>query len=128
MRSQFSLEVAERSGLSECFDRLAADKDRTRPLSTYRLQFNSSFRFVDGRELVPYLQSLGVSTCYASPLLQARTGSIHGYDITDHNQINPEIGTEAELRDMSRELRERGMTLLLDVVPNHMGVGRGSNP
>lgn len=71
MRSQYSLEVAERSGLSECFDRLAADKDRTRPVSTYRLQFNSSFRFVDGRELVPYLHSLGVSTCYASPLLQA---------------------------------------------------------
>jgi (1->4)-alpha-D-glucan 1-alpha-D-glucosylmutase len=128
MRSQTSSVVDEQSGLSECFDRLAADKDRTRPLSTYRLQFNSSFRFVDGRELVPYLHALGVSTCYSSPLLQARAGSVHGYDITDHNKINPEIGTEEELREMSLALRERGMTLLLDVVPNHMGVGHGSNP
>ena len=59
------------------------------PLSTYRLQFNRNFHFEDARKLVPYLWRLGITHCYASPILKARPGSQHGYDIIDHNQLNP---------------------------------------
>jgi (1->4)-alpha-D-glucan 1-alpha-D-glucosylmutase len=115
-------------GISECLDRLASRKEHTRPAATYRFQFNQNFRFADALRLVPYLKALGVSTCYASPILAARAGSTHGYDITDHNRINPEIGTEEELNELCAELHENKMGLLLDVVPNHMGVGYGTNP
>lgn len=128
MRSQSSLAIDEHNALSECFDRMSSRKAESRPLSTYRLQFNSSFRFADARKLLDYLQELGVSTCYASPLLQARAGSVHGYDITDHNRLNAEIGTEEEFYEFARDVRSRGMGLLLDTVPNHMGVGHGTNP
>jgi (1->4)-alpha-D-glucan 1-alpha-D-glucosylmutase len=114
--------------LSGCFERIAAEKHATRPLSTYRLQLNSSFHFEDARKLVPYLWQLGVSHCYISPILKARAGSQHGYDIIDHNQVNPEIGTEEEFRSLATELKGRGMGLILDTVPNHMGVGHGTNP
>ncbi|MGA8875406.1 MAG: malto-oligosyltrehalose synthase [Candidatus Korobacteraceae bacterium] len=114
--------------LCECFDRLASEKQRAIPLSTYRLQFNKDFRFEDARELIPYLWKLGISHCYSSPILKARAGSQHGYDIIDHNQLNPEIGTEDEFGRLASELKQRGMGLLLDTVPNHMGVGRGDNP
>ena len=116
------------SALPECFDRLAAAKPAARPLSTYRLQFNNRFRFEDARRLVPYLRRLGVSHCYASPILKARAGSPHGYDIIDHKQLNPEIGTEEEFRRLVAELKNHGMGLILDAVPNHMGVGHGTNP
>ncbi len=118
----------ESSGLSECLDRLAAHKHELRPVSTYRLQFHGGFRFEDARKLVPYLRDLGISHCYASPLLKARTGSMHGYDITDHNQLNPEIGTEEEFHSFVRELKVHGMGMVLDIVPNHMGIGLGDNP
>ncbi|HEV2148044.1 MAG TPA: malto-oligosyltrehalose synthase [Longimicrobiaceae bacterium] len=98
------------------------------PLSTYRLQFNHLFTFRDAAELVPYLAELGVSDLYASPYLQARPGSLHGYDITDHNRLNPEIGTPEEHARMTGLLREHGMGHLLDIVPNHMGVAAGANP
>ena len=65
-------------------------------LCTYRLQFNSDFTFNQASEIVPYLSALGVSHVYASPYLQARPGSKHGYDIIDHNRLNPEIGTDAD--------------------------------
>src|SRR5437763_202336 len=123
----FSSPAAELTGISECLDRLAAAKRSNRPLATYRLQFNKDFTFRDARKLVPYLNALGVSHCYASPLLQARPGSPHGYDINDHNTINPEIGTEKEFREFVDELKAHGMGLVLDLVPNHMGVGP-SNP
>jgi (1->4)-alpha-D-glucan 1-alpha-D-glucosylmutase len=109
-------------------ERIAAAKRGLRPSSTYRLQFHSEFRFTDAEKIVNYLDELGISTCYSSPILKARTGSTHGYDITDHNALNPEIGSEAEFESFSARLRERGMGLLLDVVPNHMGVGAGDNP
>ncbi len=115
-------------GLAECLEELAARKDQLRPGATYRLQFNSKFRFQHARELIPYLQALGISTIYTSPILQAREGSVHGYDITDHNKINAEIGTEEELQQLSEDLRANNMGLLLDTVPNHMGVGHGTNP
>lgn len=114
--------------LCECFDRLASEKQQAIPLSTYRLQFNENFRFENARALIPYLWKLGIGHCYSSPILKARAGSQHGYDIIDHNQLNPEIGTEDEFRRLSTELKQRGMGLLLDTVPNHMGVGAGDNP
>ena len=118
--------VSDRGGLSECLDRLAAQKRHRRPVSTYRLQFHRNFRFEDALRLVPYLHSVGITHLYASPILKARPGSVHGYDITDHNQINPEIGTEEEFQKLTRELQARGMGLVLDFVPNHMGVGHGN--
>ncbi|MFZ0704566.1 MAG: malto-oligosyltrehalose synthase [Candidatus Korobacteraceae bacterium] len=120
--------VEEAASLAQCLDELSAAKEEALPLSTYRLQFNRDFRFEDARRLVSYLYRLGVTHCYASPILKARSGSVHGYDIVDHNQINPEIGTEEEFRALALELKAHGMGLILDTVPNHMGIGPGSNP
>ncbi len=128
MQTSSPVVTAQSPELSECFERIAAEKRAARPLSTYRLQFNNRFHFEDARKLVPYLRQLGVSHCYASPILKARAGSQHGYDIIDHNQLNPEIGSEAELRSLVAELKANGMGLILDTVPNHMGVGHGTNP
>jgi (1->4)-alpha-D-glucan 1-alpha-D-glucosylmutase len=128
MLNQPVVAVDETPKLRECLSRLAAGKERLRPLSTYRLQFNHAFRFSDARKLAGYLRELGVSTCYASPILKAQAGSMHGYDITDHNAINPELGTQEEFDELAAELKNHGMGLLLDVVPNHMGVGHGTNP
>jgi (1->4)-alpha-D-glucan 1-alpha-D-glucosylmutase len=97
------------------------------PLSTYRLQFGPRFRLADAVDLVPYLDALGVSHVYASPLLKARPGSEHGYDITDHNTINPEIGAWDDFVRFTDTLRARGMGLVLDFVPNHMGIGKADN-
>jgi (1->4)-alpha-D-glucan 1-alpha-D-glucosylmutase len=90
------------------------------PRATYRLQFHRGFTLRDGLELVPYLSALGVSHVHASPLLQARPGSTHGYDVCDPTRINPEVGTEADLEAFAGALRERQMGLVLDIVPNHM--------
>ena len=128
MRGSPASLTLESSGLSECLDRLAASKEANRPLATYRLQFRREFRFEDARQLVPYLRCLGISHCYASPILRARPGSQHGYDITDHNSLNPEIGTPEEFASFVAELKAHGMGLVLDIVPNHMGVGYGTNP
>lgn len=98
------------------------------PLSTYRLQFNARFTLGDAQALVPYLAALGISHVYASPLLRARPGSEHGYDITDHDQINPEIGTWTDFRHFTDALRAHGIGLVLDFVPNHMGIGKADNP
>jgi (1->4)-alpha-D-glucan 1-alpha-D-glucosylmutase len=91
--------------------------------ATYRLQFHRGFTFRNATDLVPYLASLGISHIYASPIMEARPGSTHGYDIIDHNRLNPEIGTEADFRALVDALHARGMGLILDFVPNHMGVG-----
>src|SRR5271169_1079880 len=128
MRASWPALIEPGIELTECFERLAAEKRDVSPLSTYRLQFNRNFRFQDARKLVPYLHRLGVSHCYTSPLLKARPGSEHGYDIVDHNQLNPEIGSEEDFRAFVSELKTRGMGLILDIVPNHMGVGYGTNP
>ena len=90
------------------------------PTATYRLQFNKRFRFEDARDLVPYLQQLGISDLYASPIFKARRGSSHGYDVTDPTRLNPELGTETDFEALVRELRNHKMGLLLDIVPNHM--------
>jgi (1->4)-alpha-D-glucan 1-alpha-D-glucosylmutase len=96
---------------------------RPTPRATYRLQFNRDFTLRDARALVPYLHALGVSHVYASPLLKARTGSTHGYDVCDCSRLNPELGAEADLEALVAALRERGLGLVLDIVPNHMGIG-----
>ncbi|MBW3630511.1 MAG: malto-oligosyltrehalose synthase, partial [Gemmatimonadetes bacterium] len=97
------------------------------PLSTYRFQFNQTFRFRDATALVPYLSRLGIDWLYASPYLQARPGSTHGYDISSHSKLNPEIGTPEEHGEMVRAVREHGMGHLIDIVPNHMGIGQPEN-
>ncbi len=97
------------------------------PLATYRLQFNRDFTFDDATALVPYLHALGISHVYASPYLKARPGSTHGYDIVDHNALNPEIGTGESFARFCRALHEHGMGQILDFVPNHMGVGKADN-
>lgn len=90
------------------------------PVATYRFQFNKGFTFAQARGLVSYLCRLGISDLYASPIFQARQGSLHGYDATDPTQFNPELGTEQEFEELSRELKSHQMGLLLDIVPNHM--------
>jgi (1->4)-alpha-D-glucan 1-alpha-D-glucosylmutase len=90
------------------------------PLTTYRLQFHHRFRFEHARVLVPYLEMLGVTDLYASPILMARKGSTHGYDVTDPTRLNPELGTEGEFDALVESLQGRRMGLLLDIVPNHM--------
>lgn len=92
------------------------------PRSTYRLQFHRGFTFDHGAELVPYLHQLGISHCYASSCLQARPGSTHGYDIIDHGTLNTELGGDAAFARLTTALHEHDMALLLDIVPNHMGV------
>ena len=102
--------------------------DRVRSIgATYRLQFHAGFTFCDAAGLVPYLAALGVSHLYASPITQARPGSTHGYDITDHNRLNPEIGGEDDFAALIDALHAHGMGLIIDFVPNHMGIG-ADNP
>jgi (1->4)-alpha-D-glucan 1-alpha-D-glucosylmutase len=97
------------------------------PLATYRLQFNRDFTFADATRLVPYLAALGITHCYASPYLRARPGSTHGYDIIDHNLLNPEIGSPEDFENFVAALRQHGMGHILDIVPNHMGVMGSDN-
>ena len=97
------------------------------PQATYRLQFTPSFTFAEAARLVPYLSTLGVSDCYASPYFKARPGSPHGYDVIDHNTLNPEIGTEEDYDTFVQELQRHGMGQILDLVPNHMGIAGNLN-
>jgi (1->4)-alpha-D-glucan 1-alpha-D-glucosylmutase len=100
---------------------------RRSPVATYRLQFNPGFTFADATSIVHYLHELGISDCYASPYFRAKKGSLHGYDLLDHNCINPEIGTEDEYHVWVAELRTHGMGQVLDIVPNHMRIAGGEN-
>lgn len=93
------------------------------PVSTYRLQLHGSFTFADAGSVLPYLKQLGIGDVYASPIFEARPGSMHGYDVTRHDRLNPELGGEEGFAGLAARLRELGMGLLLDIVPNHMGVG-----
>jgi (1->4)-alpha-D-glucan 1-alpha-D-glucosylmutase len=97
------------------------------PAATYRLQFHAGFTFDDARRLVPYLHALGVSHIYASPYLRARSGSMHGYDVADPSSLNPELGTPEDYDHMVAELQRHAMGQLVDVVPNHMGIGDPGN-
>jgi (1->4)-alpha-D-glucan 1-alpha-D-glucosylmutase len=97
------------------------------PESTYRLQLHAGFTFRDASSAVPYLHELGVTHCYASPYFKARSGSTHGYDIIDHRALNPEIGTIEDYDAWVDELHSHGMGQILDIVPNHMGIGGSDN-
>ena len=97
------------------------------PRATYRLQLNHDFTFAKAEAIVPYLSSLGISHCYVSPCLKARPGSMHGYDIVDHNELNPEIGSPEDFDRFVTALHKHDMGLVLDIVPNHMGVMGSDN-
>jgi (1->4)-alpha-D-glucan 1-alpha-D-glucosylmutase len=97
------------------------------PIATYRLQFNHQFTFRQAIEIVPYLQKLGISDIYSSPFFRARPGSSHGYDITNHNELNAAIGSREEFDALVAALRERGMGQVADFVPNHMGITDPTN-
>src|SRR5437660_329114 len=98
------------------------------PVSTYRLQFNAQFTFRDARAIVDYLHCLGITDCYASSYLKAVPGSQHGYDVADPSRLNPEIGSDEEYWAWIEAQRSRGMGHVLDLVPNHMGIAKSSNP
>lgn len=98
------------------------------PRATYRLQLHKEFGFDDAAKIAPYLARLGVSHVYASPYLKARPGSLHGYDIVAHDQLNPELGDQAAFERMVAAFQEQGLKQILDFVPNHMGVGGADNP
>jgi (1->4)-alpha-D-glucan 1-alpha-D-glucosylmutase len=84
---------------------------------------NAGFTLADARKRVGYFERLGISHLYLSPILAARRGSMHGYDVVDPARINPELGTEADLRALADDLHARQMGLIVDIVPNHMGIG-----
>jgi (1->4)-alpha-D-glucan 1-alpha-D-glucosylmutase len=88
--------------------------------ATYRLQLHAGLPLSRVRELVPYLSRLGISHLHCSPMLRSRQGSTHGYDVVDPNALDPELGTEADLEALHRELAARDMGIVLDIVPNHM--------
>jgi (1->4)-alpha-D-glucan 1-alpha-D-glucosylmutase len=90
------------------------------PGATYRIQLNRNCRFRDVVSLIGYLHDLGITDLYASPILAARPGSLHGYDVIDPTRLNPELGSEEDFQALCRALSGRGMGLLLDIVPNHM--------
>ncbi len=98
------------------------------PRATYRLQLHRDFTFDDAVRIVPYLSSLGISHLYLSPLLKARAGSRHGYDIVDHSQLNPELGGEDAYKRLCDALARHAMSQVIDIVPNHMGVLGSDNP
>ena len=98
------------------------------PVATYRLQLTADFDFDAAAGVVPYLKSLGISHVYASPFMKARKGSTHGYDIVDHTRFNPELGGEAGFARLSAALKQHDLGLILDFVPNHVGVHFADNP
>ncbi|MGE5212881.1 MAG: malto-oligosyltrehalose synthase [Nitrospirota bacterium] len=97
------------------------------PTCTYRLQFNRWFTFAQAREIVTYLDTLGVSDVYASPYFQASPGSLHGYDIADHNKLNKAIGSRADYDAWMAQLHAHGIGQVLDFVPNHLGIADSRN-
>src|SRR6202043_842906 len=98
------------------------------PIATYRLQLTADFGFDAAADIVPYLKSLGISHLYASPFMASRKGSTHGYDIVDHTRLNPELGGEAGFERLCAALKAHDLGLILDFVPNHVGVHFADNP
>ena len=97
------------------------------PVATYRLQFNHLFTLKQALTILDYLKGLGISDCYASPLFMARPGSLHGYDVIDPTRLNPELGAREDFNAFSALLKQRGMGLMMDVVPNHMCIAGSGN-
>ena len=98
------------------------------PIATYRLQLTADFNFDRAADVVPYLKALGITHLYASPFMTARKGSSHGYDVVDHTKLNPELGGEAGFARLSNALQAHDIGLILDFVPNHVGVHFADNP
>jgi (1->4)-alpha-D-glucan 1-alpha-D-glucosylmutase len=98
------------------------------PIATYRLQLTADFDFDAAAAVVPYLKALGITHLYASPFMKARKGSTHGYDVVDHAKINPELGGDAGFERLSAVLKQHDLGLILDFVPNHVGVHFDDNP
>jgi len=90
------------------------------PTASYRIQFNPAFGFRAAREIISYLAGLGISDIYASPIFRARRGSLHGYDVVDPKQLNPQLGTKSDFERLIRKVKSCGMGWLQDIVPNHM--------
>ena len=112
----------------EKIERVSTSLDMTRiPTCTYRLQFNRWFTFSQAREVVAYLDALGVSDVYASPYFQASPDSLHGYDITDHSKLNAAIGSREDYDAWIAELHAHSMGQVLDFVPNHVGIAEPLN-
>jgi (1->4)-alpha-D-glucan 1-alpha-D-glucosylmutase len=111
--------------MRDCIDQTLQRGARI-PLSTYRLQMHAGFPFSAATKIINYLNNLGSGDIYSSPILEARPGSLHGYDVTRYDRINPELGGEEGFALFRNELMKAGMGLLLDIVPNHMGVGNDS--
>jgi len=99
---------------------------RSLPTSTYRLQLHKNFNFDDAAKAAAYLKALGISHVYCSPYLQAAAGSMHGYDVVDQEKVNEELGGEEGHRRFCHRLGELGLGQILDIVPNHMAIGRGN--
>ena len=97
------------------------------PSGTYRFQLHREFNFKDAMGLVGYLHDLGISDCYLSPITEARAGSLHGYDVINHSEINPDLGTEDDFHEFAQMLHERGIGIVQDIVPNHMSIGDATN-
>src|SRR3954453_3239324 len=115
--------------IDELLDR-AIERARSQsalPESTYRLQFHAGFTFKDAIQIVPYLAELGITHVYASPYLKAKPGSTHGYDVTDHCSLNPEVGTQDDFDEWVEAMRQHGISHVLDIVPNHVGVATNDN-
>jgi (1->4)-alpha-D-glucan 1-alpha-D-glucosylmutase len=94
------------------------------PTSTYRLQMHKGFTFDDAASIADYLHQLGISHVYSSPYLQAAPGSMHGYDVVDHQRVNAELGGAEAHERFCKRLGESGLGQVLDIVPNHMSLGK----
>src|SRR5689334_1739991 len=97
---------------------------RRTPTSTYRLQLSEDFTFDQARELLPYLADLGIGWVYLSPVLQSTPGSTHGYDVIDPTRLDESRGGEAAFDELCRDAHRHGLGVLVDIVPNHVGVAR----
>jgi (1->4)-alpha-D-glucan 1-alpha-D-glucosylmutase len=97
------------------------------PTATYRLQFSRNFTFKDATQIIPYLEKLGISDIYSSPFYRSRGATDHGYDVINHNELNPALGTQEDFDAFVAALRERDMGHIADFVPNHMGIADPDN-
>jgi (1->4)-alpha-D-glucan 1-alpha-D-glucosylmutase len=117
-------EDALREEARELLARVAEEVSKLRqPLATYRVQLHKGFTFDDAAAIAGYLAELGISDLYTSPILQAAPGSTHGYDVVDHTRLNVEIGGAEGYERFATALGDAGLGHLLDIVPNHMGIG-----
>ena len=108
-------------------DAARVQRPRFVPSSTYRLQVHGGFTLCAARDVVPYLKRLGIGAAYSSPYFTAQPGSTHGYDVCDHNEVNPEVGGAQAHTAFTDALRQAGLQHIVDFVPNHMGIGTSTN-